>query len=98
MYDSTAKGGKIAIMGPNFKYSSKDYFDYADHILPLSHYAVAEHLYAAGYSIEKVIAKFIPFSFGGVLPPSPFLTRMYLKMPFTWPILGKQFLIIGEKA
>ena len=31
-------------------------------------------------------------------PPSPQLTRMYLKTPAAWKVLGKQFLVIGRKS
>lgn len=91
-------GGRIAIMGPNFKYCANDYFDCADHTLALSHVAVAEHLYAAGYQVEKIVPKFLPFSFRSLLPASAFLTRCYLNMPWVWPFLGKQFLLVGQKG
>ena len=71
-------GGRIAIMGPNFKYCQREYFDCADHTVILTHLAAAEHLYAAGFEIESVAPRFLPFSFRGVLPPSPRLTRAYL--------------------
>jgi ubiquinone/menaquinone biosynthesis C-methylase UbiE len=97
LYSVMAPGGRIAIMGPNFKYATSSYFDCADHILPLSHVAVAEHVYASGFELRRVIPKFVPYSFRGLLPPSAVLARLYLKMPFVWPILGKQFLIVGQK-
>ncbi len=84
------------MLGPNFRYCSKQYFDFADHVLALTHVAVAEHLYAAGFEVERVIPQFLPYSFGGILPPSPTLTRLYLRMPFAWRVLGKQFLVIGR--
>jgi SAM-dependent methyltransferase len=90
-------GGRIAIMGPNFKYCAGDYFDCADHTVILSHVAVAEHLYAAGFDVVAVHPKFLPFSFRGVLPPSATLTRTYLRVPLLWKLLGKQFLVIGRK-
>lgn len=90
-------GGRIAIMGPNFKYCAKEYFDCADHTVILSHIAVAEHLYAAGFEVSAVHPKFLPFSFRGLLPPSARLTRTYLNTPPMWKVLGKQFLVIGEK-
>lgn len=98
LYENMAPGGRIAIMGPNFKYAAKSYFDCADHILALSHVAVAEHVYAAGFTVRRVIPKFVPYSFRGLFPPSPFLARLYLEIPFVWRLLGKQFLIIGEKG
>ncbi len=90
-------GGRIAIMGPNFKYCAKEYFDCADHTVILSHVAVAEHLYAAGFELAAVHPKFLPFSFRGVLPPSARLTKAYLGTPLLWQALGKQFLVIARK-
>lgn len=90
-------GGRIAIMGPNFKYCAKQYFDCADHTVILSHIAVEEHLYAAGFEPVAVYPKFLPYSFRGVLPPSPRLTRAYLGARPLWKLLGKQFLVIARK-
>ena len=97
MFDCTADGARIAIIGPNFKYCSREYFDCADHTLALTHVAVAEHLYAAGFTIEEVAPRFLPFSFRGILPPSPVLTRRYLHARPAWKVLGKQFLVIATK-
>jgi SAM-dependent methyltransferase len=91
-------GGRIAIMGPNFKYCPREYFDCADHTVILTHVGVAEHLYAAGFEIESVAARFLPYSFRGVLPPSPRATRAYLRTPALWPVLGKQFFLIARKV
>ena len=91
-----APGGTIAILGPNFRYCSKEYFDCADHVVPLSHVSVAEHLHAAGFDVTSVLPRFLPFSFRGVLPPSPGLTRAYLHVPLAWRALGKQLLVLAE--
>jgi 2-polyprenyl-3-methyl-5-hydroxy-6-metoxy-1,4-benzoquinol methylase len=91
-------GGSIAIMGPNFRYASKEYFDMADHTVILTHNAVAEHLYAAGFEVERVVPRFLPYSFTGRLPASAGLVRAYLRIPLAWRILGKQFLVIGRRA
>jgi Methyltransferase domain len=91
-------GGRIAIMGPNFKYCPREYFDCADHRVILTHLGVAEHVYAAGFEIESVTPRFLPYSFRGLLPPSPQLTRAYLRTPALWPLLGKQFLLIARKV
>jgi SAM-dependent methyltransferase len=92
-----APGGRIAIMGPNFRYCAKQYFDMADHTVILTHAGVAEHLYAAGYDVASVVAQFLPYSFTGRLPPSPALTRRYLQTPLAWRLLGKQFLVVGRR-
>jgi SAM-dependent methyltransferase len=90
-------GGRLAIMGPNFRYCAREYFDCADHTLILSHISVAEHLYAAGFEVETVHPRFLPYSFRGLLPPSSLMTRTYLRMPAVWKLLGKQFLAIARK-
>ena len=91
------KGGRIAIMGPNFKYVYKEYFDFADHTVVLSELGVAEHLYGAGFEIEKIHPRFLPLSFRGRLPVNKFLVRAYLSMPWAWRFFGKQFLLIARK-
>jgi SAM-dependent methyltransferase len=90
-------GGRIAVMGPNFKYCFKDYFDCADHKLALSHLAVEELLYSAGFRVRSSHAKYLPYSFRSKLPASPALVRLYLALPWAWRVLGKQFLIVAEK-
>ena len=52
LHAAMAPGGRIAIMGPNFRYCPREYFDCADHTVILTHVSVAEHLYAAGFDID----------------------------------------------
>jgi hypothetical protein len=92
-----APGGRIAVMGPNFRYCAREYFDCADHTVVLTHVSMAEHLYAAGFEISAVIPRFLPYSFRGLLPPSPALTSAYLRTPALWRVLGKQFLLLARK-
>lgn len=97
MHAAMEDGGRIAVMGPNYRYCAKDYWDCADHYVALTHLAISEHLYAAGFEPSTVISRYLPYSFRGILPPSPALTRLYLKTPPAWKLLGKQFLVIGRK-
>jgi SAM-dependent methyltransferase len=97
MFEIIKPGGKIAVMGPNFKYCAKNYFDFADHTVILSELGVAEHLYGAGFEINEIHPKFLPLSFRGGIPVNEFLVKMYFKMPFAWKIMGKQFLLIAQK-
>ena len=98
MRDRLVPGGRVAVMGPNFRYCAKHYFDCADHTVILTHVGVEEHLYAAGFEIEAVDARFLPYSVRGRLPASPALTRRYLAAPLAWRLLGKQFLVVGRRA
>jgi SAM-dependent methyltransferase len=98
MRDTLAPGGVIALMGPNFKYSARDYFDCADHLLALTHVSVQELLFASGYKVTEAIPRFLPFSFRSGLPASPAMTRLYLRSPALWRLRGKQFLILATPA
>jgi len=94
---SMRPGGRVAIIGPNFRHCPQRYFDFADHTVILTHLSVAEHLHAAGFDVTRVTARFLPYSFQGILPPSPLLTRAYLHLPVMWRLLGKQFLVLARK-
>jgi hypothetical protein len=61
--EATAPGGIVAVIGPNFRCCPREYFDCADHMLALTHVAVAEHLHAVGFSVDTVIPRFLPYSF-----------------------------------
>jgi SAM-dependent methyltransferase len=97
MRDVTRPGGRIAILGPNFRYCGARYFDCADHNVVLTEIAVAEHLHAAGFRVTRVTPRFLPYSFRGSLPASTRLTRLYLRLPLAWRLLGRQFLLVAEK-
>lgn len=91
-------GGVIAVMGPNFKYCAREYFDCADHVLALTEVSVTEHLVAAGFSVESVVARFVPFSFRSRFPASARLTRLYLRVAPLWRLAGQQFLVTARVA
>jgi SAM-dependent methyltransferase len=97
LYAAMEPGGRIAVIGPNFRFCVREYFDCADHEVVLTHIAVAEHLHAAGFGVSEVVPRFLPYSFRGLLPPSPLLTRIYLRTPPLWRLLGKQFLVLARK-
>ena len=99
MFKCLKPGGRIAVMGPNFKYATKEYFDFADHNVILSELGLAEHIYAAGFTIKEINSRFLPLSFrsNSFLPVNKFTVRAYLNMPLAWKLLGKQFLVVGEK-
>jgi ubiquinone/menaquinone biosynthesis C-methylase UbiE len=97
MYNVLREGGRIAVMGPNFKYCHKEYFDFADHKMILTHLSLEEHIYSAGFLIIKVVPRFLPVSFRGRLPINKLIVRIYFSIPLLWKLFGKQFLIIAEK-
>lgn len=85
--------GLLFIMGPNIKFCGSEYWDFADHKLPLSHLTVMEHLASANFRLLSINDRFLPYSFRSRLPIHPSFVELYLNNPWSWPVLGKQFLI-----
>ena len=59
--------------------------------------AVAEHLHAAGFGWSRTARGSCPTRFADRLPASAGLARAYLRPPLAWRVLGKQFLVVGER-
>ncbi len=89
-------GGSLLVIQPNFKYSFKEYYDFIDHQLPITHLSLQELLQTIGFKIDVLIPRFLPFSTKG-RPASPKLLKLYLKLPFLWNFLGGQMFIKASK-
>lgn len=90
-------GGRFVVMGPNIRYLAAEYWDFYDHYLPLSHLSLEEGLVQAGYQVTTIIPRFLPYTTRSALPQHSLLIALYLKIPLVWRILGKQFLLVGQK-
>jgi SAM-dependent methyltransferase len=95
--DVLKPGGTLIVMGPNIRYTYKEYWDFYDHYLPLSDRSLAEGLSIAGFRIGENIPRFMPFTMNNKTPTHDLLIRAYLAFPPAWKILGKQFLITALK-
>jgi SAM-dependent methyltransferase len=96
-FRSLKDGGVIICVGPNIKYAPGAYWDYWDHHVPLTETSLGELLELKGFRIISQVARFLPYSMTtGPRPPVAFL-RIYLKLPFFWQFIGRQFLVIGRK-
>jgi len=90
-------GGRILVLQPNIRYVHDQYWDFFDHRTPLSDRSLAEALMIAGFNIERILPRFLPYTTKSRLPSFPFLVRLYLRISLTWRILGKQALVVGRK-
>ena len=90
-------GGRIGILGPNFRYAWREYFDCCDHRIALTHRSVAEHLAGAGFARIRTIPRTLPFSFRSAFPAAPCLVRLYLRLPILWRFFGKQYFVRAER-
>lgn len=90
-------GGRLVILGPNIRYAYKEYWDFYDHYLPLSHLSLAEGLGQSGFKVTKNIPRFLPYTMKSRMPSADFVIAAYLRLPFAWRWFGKQFLVVGQK-
>jgi SAM-dependent methyltransferase len=89
-------GGRLIVIQPNFKYGYKDYFDDYTHVAIYTHVSMCDVLSAAGFTIQRVVPRFLPFSMRSRLPAWPWLVWIYLRCP--WRPFAKQMLIVASKG
>jgi SAM-dependent methyltransferase len=90
-------GGRLIVLGPNLKYVGQAYWDFYDHHLPLTDVSLREGLVQAGFEVERVVPRFLPYTTKSALPKHPALVSLYVKVPLIWNVLGKQFLAIAHR-
>ena len=90
-------GGRILCLGPNVRYLPGAHWDFWDHYVPLTDMSLAELLRLTGFSVESRIPRFLPFSMSLGFTPPLWSIWLYLKLPFVWPLFGKQFFVVGTK-
>ncbi len=91
------KGGKIICMGPNIKHLPGRYWDFWDHFLPLTELSLQAMLVLSGFQKHTCLPKFMPYTMVGKREAPVLFVKWYLRFPWAWRILGKQFLVIGLK-
>jgi len=90
-------GGRFVLLQPNIRYVGGAYWDFFDHVLPLTERSCAEVLQTSGFRLHTVIPRFLPYTTKSRLPQHPLLVRWYLRVPLLWRLLGKQFVIVAER-
>ena len=86
--------GIVILIGPNFRYAYKRYFDDYTHKKIFTHISLADLMSEYGFTPTRVIPKFLPLTLQSILPKSRWLTWIYIRSPFR--PLGKQMLLIFE--
>lgn len=90
-------GGCFVMLGPNIRFLPGLYWDFWDHVVPISDRSLVECLENQRFQIAECFPRFLPYSTRSAPPQFPPLVRLYLHLPQVWPILGKQFLIRARK-
>jgi hypothetical protein len=89
------KGGRVVVLQPNIRLTGPAYWDFIDHRVPITDRSLVEASVAAGFTIERLIVRFLPYTTRGRLPAHPWLVRCYLHCrPARW-LLGGQTLYVG---
>ncbi len=92
-----APGGKLIVMQPNMAAVKERFYDFSDHLLPLTEKGMAEALAASGFEVEEVRARFLPYTTKSRYPKWRCLVRLYLAFPPAHWLLGAQMLLVGRK-
>lgn len=91
-------GGRLIALGPNIKYVQGAYWDFWDHFLCLTEASLSEALENNGYVLRRSVPHFLPYTtINQPAYPMAFV-RLYLRLPWLWPLFGKQFLVVAERA
>jgi SAM-dependent methyltransferase len=90
-------GGRIVALGPNIRYLPGEYWDFYDHYLALTELSLGEVMTETGLKLELQIPRFLPYTMSGRARRPVWMLRWYLKLPFSWPLFGKQFLVVARK-
>lgn len=97
-YRCLRRGGRLIALGPNINYAGARYWDIPDHYLALSDESLGTSLRAVGFTLERVIPRFLPFTMSDGRRYPLFMVRLYLRLPIAWRFLGYQFLVVATKT
>lgn len=91
------KGGKIMVLQPNIRLVGNQYWDYVDHTLPLTEKSLQEAFALTDFKITYQKTRFLPYTANSRIPASPWLIKLYLKLPIAQFFMGKQTFVIAKK-
>lgn len=89
-------GGQLILLQPNYRLAYRRYWDDFTHLTPLSDVSLSDLLEVAGFELEQVIPRFLPFTLKGSGGSLWFLIPLYLRLPVR--PLAKQMLVIGTRG
>ena len=93
-----APGGTLICLGPNLHYLNGAYWDFWDHRVALTDRSLREILDLSGFRVERIVPRFLPYTMADGKQPPIALVRAYLRLPWAWPLIGRQFLIVARSS
>jgi SAM-dependent methyltransferase len=92
------EGGLVIAIGPNVRFVGGAYWDFWDHHLPLTNETLSEVLRLHGFRILSSVPRFLPYTMVNQRAVPMLLVALYLKLPFLWRFMGRQFLVVAQKV
>jgi SAM-dependent methyltransferase len=86
-------GGRLGVVGPNYRFCYDEYFDDYTHVSVFSDRSLADFVQAHGFQVLRIVPRFLPLTIKSRLPVSEVLIRLYLKSPIK--PLGKQMFLMA---
>lgn len=97
-YSLLEPDGEVWILTPNIRYVGGKYWDFYDHITPITENALIEEARIIGYRVKKCIPRFLPYTTKSRIPQAPWIVSLYLKlMPLSGMVFGEQSFLIFTK-
>jgi SAM-dependent methyltransferase len=96
-YRCLKPGGRLIAVGPNIKHLPGEYWDFFDHHTMLTEMSLGEVLVMEGFTLEKAVSRFLPYTLVNAPEYPLWCLRLYLKLPLLWRIVGRQFLVMARK-
>jgi SAM-dependent methyltransferase len=91
-------GGRLMILQPNIRYAYREYWDFFDHHLALSHVSLSEALGLSGFVVRQMRPCFLPYSTKSRLPKLGVLVRLYILLRPLHRIFGKQMFLLATRS
>jgi ubiquinone/menaquinone biosynthesis C-methylase UbiE len=88
--------GVLIVLQPNIRYVGAAYWDFIDHRVALTERSLVEAAETAGFAVEQLIPRFLPYTTKSRLPHWSWLVRLYLRLPVVWRVFGKQTLLVAR--
>jgi SAM-dependent methyltransferase len=96
LHDLLEPGGRLIVLQPNVRYTGPAYWDFIDHHVALTEHSLVEAAQLGGFTTERLIPRFLPYTTKARLPTSARLARLYLRTPLAWRFMGGQTLYVGR--
>jgi SAM-dependent methyltransferase len=94
----TKPDGRLIVLQPNIRYVGAAYWDFIDHRVALTEHSLVEAAQTAGFEVEHLVPRFLPYTTKSRMPQASWLVRAYLRAPLAWRVMGKQTLLVARPA